>query len=100
MLSTCFLIQHLHHLSAKKFGCTDFVNPKDHTKPVQEVCSFPSINISPFYQGIDKLVPNKTHCSMLVSRCLWRWPTVELTVPSSVLATSMPWFPPSNALVM
>jgi alcohol dehydrogenase class-P len=23
--------------SAKKFGCTDFVNPKDHDKPVQEV---------------------------------------------------------------
>nr|P10847.1 RecName: Full=Alcohol dehydrogenase 2 [Hordeum vulgare]CAA31230.1 alcohol dehydrogenase [Hordeum vulgare subsp. vulgare] len=25
------------HEQAKKFGCTDFVNPKDHTKPVQEV---------------------------------------------------------------
>uniref|UniRef100_A0A453KPC6 Alcohol dehydrogenase 2 n=1 Tax=Aegilops tauschii subsp. strangulata TaxID=200361 RepID=A0A453KPC6_AEGTS len=24
------------HEQAKKFGCTDFVNPKDHTKPVQE----------------------------------------------------------------
>ena len=27
---------------AKKFGVTDFVNPKDHDKPVQEVC-FPYI---------------------------------------------------------
>ena len=25
------------HQQAKKFGCTDFVNPKDHAKPVQEV---------------------------------------------------------------
>ncbi|VAI31858.1 unnamed protein product [Triticum turgidum subsp. durum] len=24
------------HQQAKKFGCTDFVNPKDHAKPVQE----------------------------------------------------------------
>lgn len=24
---------------AKKFGCTDFVNPKDYDKPVQEVLS-------------------------------------------------------------
>jgi S-(hydroxymethyl)glutathione dehydrogenase / alcohol dehydrogenase len=23
--------------SARKFGCTEFVNPKDHTKPIQEV---------------------------------------------------------------
>uniref|UniRef100_A0A453KNX7 Alcohol dehydrogenase n=1 Tax=Aegilops tauschii subsp. strangulata TaxID=200361 RepID=A0A453KNX7_AEGTS len=28
------------HEQAKKFGCTDFVNPKDHTKPVQEVRLF------------------------------------------------------------
>ncbi|VAH10163.1 unnamed protein product [Triticum turgidum subsp. durum] len=34
---------------AKEFGCTDFVNPKDHTKPVQE-----------------------THCAMMLSRCLSR----------------------------
>ncbi|KAI3968227.1 hypothetical protein MKX01_018530 [Papaver californicum] len=25
--------------TSKKFGCTEFVNPKDHSKPVQEVCS-------------------------------------------------------------
>uniref|UniRef100_A0A453HKZ4 Alcohol dehydrogenase 1 n=2 Tax=Aegilops tauschii subsp. strangulata TaxID=200361 RepID=A0A453HKZ4_AEGTS len=25
---------------ARKFGCTEFVNPKDHTKPVQQVCFF------------------------------------------------------------
>ena len=31
---------HVHRFSAKKFGCTDFVNPKDHTKPVQEVRLF------------------------------------------------------------
>lgn len=24
--------------TAKKFGVTEFVNPKDHNKPVQEVC--------------------------------------------------------------
>lgn len=24
-------------LTAKKFGCNEFVNPKDHNKPVQEV---------------------------------------------------------------
>lgn len=22
---------------AKKFGCTEFINPKDHNKPIQEV---------------------------------------------------------------
>ncbi|XP_039776681.1 alcohol dehydrogenase 1-like isoform X1 [Panicum virgatum] len=25
------------HFSARKFGCTEFVNPKDHNKPVQQV---------------------------------------------------------------
>lgn len=24
-------------LSAKEFGCTEFVNPKDHNKPIQQV---------------------------------------------------------------
>ena len=24
-------------IAAKKFGCNEFVNPKDHSKPVQEV---------------------------------------------------------------
>jgi alcohol dehydrogenase class-P len=28
--------------SARKFGCTEFVNPKDHNKPVQEVFFFPT----------------------------------------------------------
>ena len=32
----------LVNTTAKKFGVTDFVNPKDHDKPVQEVC-FPYI---------------------------------------------------------
>ncbi|KAI4980933.1 hypothetical protein ZWY2020_021418, partial [Hordeum vulgare] len=26
--------------SARKFGCTEFVNPKDHTKPVQQLVAF------------------------------------------------------------
>jgi cbb3-type cytochrome oxidase subunit 1 len=30
----------LSDFSAKKLGCTDFVDPKDHDKPVQEVCQF------------------------------------------------------------
>lgn len=33
-------LSNLSQFSAKKFGCTDFVNPKDHDKPVQEVGSF------------------------------------------------------------
>ncbi len=32
----------LVNTTAKKFGVTEFVNPKDHDKPVQEVC-FPNL---------------------------------------------------------
>lgn len=32
-------------LTAKKFGCTEFVNPKDHSKPVQEVNNLKLANL-------------------------------------------------------
>ena len=40
-------------LTAKKFGVTEFLNPKDHDKPIQEVHSFT------FYH---KLLTSKYKC--------------------------------------
>lgn len=35
------MINNISYLfAAKKFGVSEFVNPKDHTKPVQEVGNF------------------------------------------------------------
>ena len=31
------LYSHIHTHAAKEFGATDFVNPKDHDKPIQQV---------------------------------------------------------------
>jgi Zn-dependent alcohol dehydrogenase len=36
-------------LAAKKFGVNEFVNPKDHDKPVQQVCSSTFLYISLLY---------------------------------------------------
>lgn len=35
--------------TAKKFGVTEFVNPKDHNKPVQEVSSPTFLNFVQIY---------------------------------------------------
>jgi len=38
--------------TAKKFGVTDFVNPKDHKRPVQEVWNSPSSSLTEHLSGL------------------------------------------------
>ena len=35
----------MYFVSGKEFGLTDFVNPKDHEKPIQQVCMI-TVNFS------------------------------------------------------
>ncbi|KAM3299700.1 hypothetical protein ACQJBY_040946 [Aegilops geniculata] len=46
---------------AKKFGCTDFVNPKDHTKPVQEVL------VEMTNGGVDRAVECTGHIDAMIA---------------------------------
>ena len=46
---------------AKKFGCTDFVNPKDHTKPVQEVL------VEMTNGGVDRVVECTGHIDAMIA---------------------------------
>nr|XP_040242662.1 alcohol dehydrogenase 3 isoform X1 [Aegilops tauschii subsp. strangulata] len=51
----------VHYFSAKKFGCTDFVNPKDHTKPVQEVL------VEMTNGGVDRAVECTGHIDAMIA---------------------------------
>lgn len=66
-----FMMTHSYCSTAKKFGVTEFVNPKDHKKPIQEV-GFVDISLSWENCQVNKILEQSW---ILLIRWLLRWPT-------------------------